>query len=122
MQIATLSYPSNPKEHSHSDPRSAFHHRQALTIVTSAEKKQKQRRSFLSDLTVSSNKRLPPVKKNSNRPSSIRIKGNGFTAAKPQDRSMTSFNQPCRTQSRLSEKNDATGTRSRSVCILFFSH
>ncbi|CAM2701557.1 unnamed protein product [Rotaria socialis] len=115
MQIATLNYPPNPKENLHSDSRSAFHHRQVLTIVTNVEKKQKQRRSFLSDLTANSNKRLPPMKTNSNRPSSIRIKGNGFTAPKLHDKSMTSYNQPCRTQSRLSEKNDAIGTRSRSV-------
>ncbi|CAF3843740.1 unnamed protein product [Rotaria magnacalcarata] len=115
MQIATINYPPNPKENFQSDPRSAFHDRQVLTIVTNAEKKQKQRRSFLSDLTANSNKRLPPMKKNSNRPSSMRIKGNGFTASKLHDKSMTSCNQPRRTQSRLSEKNDAIGTRSRSV-------
>ncbi|CAF3833004.1 unnamed protein product [Rotaria sp. Silwood1] len=115
MQIATLSYQSNPKENFHIDSRLAFQHRHVLTTITNSSKKQKQRRSLLSAITVNSNHHLPPIKTNQKQSGSICIKGNGLPSSKLNDTLTSSFHQPSRSRSQQSDINDLSRIRSRSV-------
>ncbi|CAF2836817.1 unnamed protein product [Rotaria sp. Silwood2] len=124
MQVATLSYQSNPKENFHNDPRLTFQHRHILTTITSPQKKQKQRRPPLSDVSINSNNHLPSVKIYQKRPGSIYVKGNRLTSSKLNDistvsklndTSTTSFHQPSRARSQVSDINDISRIRSRSV-------
>ena len=114
MQIATLSYRPNPKENFNSNTKSKLLHRHTFTTRKNLPK---QRQYFLSDLRTNSRTRLPPIKTNGKRPSSIRVTGNGLTSSfKVNDLSTHSFNQPSRSRSRQSDKSDTLGGRSRSVC------
>jgi hypothetical protein len=115
MQIATLSYQYDPKENVNGDSRAKLRHRQVLTTISNPQKKPKQRRSLLSDLSTRSNVPLPPITKSGKRPNSIRIKGNSLTSSKIGDTSAYSFKQPLRSRSRQSDKSEISGARSKSV-------
>jgi hypothetical protein len=117
MQIATLNYRSNPKDKFHNDSKSKFQYRHILTTIKNSQKKPKQQRSFLSDISTQTNLPLPPIKTTNKQPDSIRIKGNGLTSSKFNDVSLSSFRQPSRSRSRQSDKSDILATRSRSVCV-----
>ncbi|CAF4207822.1 unnamed protein product [Rotaria sordida] len=112
MQIATISYQSNPKENFHNDSRLPFQHRHILTTIKNPEKKQNKTRSVLYNLSINSNNHLPSIKTNQKRSS---IKGNGLTSSKLNNISTVSFRQSSFSRSRQSDINDISRTRSRSI-------
>ncbi|CAF1547363.1 unnamed protein product [Rotaria sordida] len=112
MQIATISYQSNPKENFHNDSRLPFQHRHILTTIKNPQKKQNQHRSVLSNLSINSNNHLPSIKTNQKRSS---IKGNGLTSSKLNNISTVSFRQSSCSRSQQSDTNDISRTRSRSI-------
>ena len=119
MQIATFNYQDDSKGDFHSGSKLTFHHRLTFNARTNSQKKQKQRRSFVSDLTTHSHAPLPPVKVNNQLPSSIRIKGNGITTSRKSNKiSTSSFYQASRSCSRESNRSNISEARSRSVCVI----
>jgi len=120
MQIATLSYQYDPKENLNGDHRAKLRQQRIRTTLTYPQKKQKQRQSLLTDITANSLQALPPIAKNGKRPSSIRIKGNSLPSSKLGDSSAFSFNHQSRSHSRLSNKSELSGVKSRSVCLKIY--
>ncbi|CAF0906278.1 unnamed protein product [Rotaria sp. Silwood1] len=115
MQIATLNYQYNPKENVNGGSRTKLHQRQILSTITNPPKKNKQRRSLFSDLSIHSNVPLPPIKTNGKRPSSIRIKGSSLTSSKLGDTSIYSIPHRSRSHSRQSNRSILSDTRSSSL-------